>query len=354
MPNIWLHIDAAGRKREVYIGRVKRVLQIIAAIALSLGALSAQAQQREFSQGELDAVLAPVALYPDPLVTHILNASVFPQDVAAAAAWSRANPQLQGDAALAAVEGQPWHPSIKALVAYPDVLSRIAESPQWLADLGAAYTGSPDAVNAEIQQLRQRAQATGNLQSNGEQYVYQQGSDIVVQPVYPGVIYAPYYNPYIVYGPWWVPAFYPVYWRPWVWRPVVVTRAVAPVRIVHPVRPMPVSRPVQVTPFRRVPESQRQPIINPHTNTSTQWNWQRAPISRTAPAWAPPARVAQPSPARVTPMPAPQVRFNEPRFNRGYAAAAAGGMRPGASVGHTSGGMRSGGGNRGSGGHHRG
>ena len=309
---------------------MKRLIQIVLAIAISLGSLAAHAQ-RPFTQGELDAVLAPIALYPDPLVTHILNAAVYPQDVAAAAAWSRANPQLQGDAALAAVEGQIWHPSVKALVAYPEVLARMAESPQWLADLGAAYTGSPDAVNAEVQQLRQRAQATGNLQSNADQYVYQQGSDIVVQPVYPGVIYAPYYNPYIVYGPWWVPAFRPVYWRPWVWRPVMVTRVVAPVRIVQPVHRFPVSRPVQVTPYHRVPESQRQPIIN------GGGNWQRAPVARTAPAWTPPARVAP----RAAPMPAPQVRFNEPRFNRGYQAATGAGMRTGGgSVGH----IRNGGG----------
>jgi len=349
VPNISLHIDAAPAGGGVYIGRVKRVLRILAAIAISLGALGAHAQQRVFSQGELDAVLAPVALYPDPLVTHILNASVYPQDVAAAAAWARANPQMQGDAALAAIDGGAWHPSVKALVAYPEVLARMAESPQWLADLGAAYTGSPDAVNAEIQQLRQRAQASGNLQSNNEQYVYQQGSDIVVQPVYPGVIYAPYYNPYIVYGPWWVPAFHPVYWRPWVWRPVVVTRVVAPVRVVHPVRPMPLTRPVQVTPYRRVPESQRQPIIQNHTNVQPQngnWNWQHAPITRSAP----PARIAAP---RATPMPAPQVRFNEPRFNRGYQAATGGGMRSGGSVGHLSSGTRGGhSGNRGGG--HRG
>jgi len=328
---------------------VKKAIQFVLALALSLAALGAigqTADARAFSQGELDAVLAPVALYPDPLLTHILNASLYPQDVAAATAWSRANPQLQGDAALAAVDGEPWNPSVKALVAYPEVLSRMAESPQWLADLGAAYTGSPDAVNAEIQALRSRAQATGNLQSNADQYVYQQGSDIVVQPVYPGVIYAPYYNPYIVYGPWWVPAYRPVYWRPWVWRPVVVTRVVAPVRIVHPLRSFPASRPVQVTPYRRVPESQRQPIIQSHTNVQPQngqWNWQRAPISRAAP----PTHIAAP---RVTPMPAPQVRFNEPRFNRGYQAATGGGMRNGSGAAVRSGG----GGNRGGGGHHRG
>jgi hypothetical protein len=338
---------------------VRKAVQIIAALLLSLGALSASAQNapRVFSQGELDAVLAPIALYPDPLVSYILSAAVFPQDVAAAAAWSRANPQLQGDAAIAAVEGELWDPNVKALVAYPDVLSRMADSPQWLADLGAAVQDAPDAVNAEIQQLRQRAQATGNLQSNAEQYVYQQGNDIVVQPVYPGVIYAPYYNPYIVYGSWWIPAYRPVYWRPWVWRPVVVTRVVTPVRIVRPGHPW---RPVQVqtTPYRRVPESQRQPIIHsgPIPQSSSSWNWQRAPISRSAPAWTPPARVAAPAAQvvhRATPMPAPQVRFNEPHFNRGYQAATGGThvapsavVHGGGSVGHIRGG--------GGGGHHRG
>lgn len=301
---------------------MKRAIQILLALAISLGTLAAHAQ-RAFDQGELDAVLAPVALYPDPLLTHILNASVYPQDVAAAAAWWRANRELQGDAALAAVESEMWHPSVKALVAYPDVLARMAESPQWLADLGEAYTGSPEAVNAEVQQLRQRAQASGNLQSNSQQYVYQQGSEIVVQPVYPGVIYAPYYNPYVVYGPWWVPAFRPVYWRPWVYRPVVVTRVVA--------------RPVQVTPYHRIPESQRQPIIHGRTvpqPSNTYWNRQRGPVPHAAPAWTPPARVAQPE--RVAPMPAPQVRFNEPRFNRGYSNA-------GGSVGHINSRVRIGG-----------
>ena len=298
-----------------------------------MSAIGQNAAPRGFSQGELDAVLAPIALYPDPLVTHILNAAVFPQEVAAAAGWSRGNPQLQGDAALAAVEGMPWNPSVKALVAYPDVLVRMAESPQWLADLGEAYTGSPDAVNAEIQQLRSRAQATGNLQSNAQQYVYQQGQEIIVQPVYPGVIYAPYYNPYIVYGTWWWPAYRPVYWRPWVWRPVVVTRVIAPVRLVRPLHAMPVSRPVQMTPYHRVPEAQRAPIIHSGPLPQSQWNnqrgFQREPIAR--------APVARAPVVRSSPMPAPQVRFNEPRFNRGYQSAA-GGSR---------------GGNRG-GGHHKG
>ena len=281
-------------------------------------------------------MLAPIALYPDPLLTHILNASVFPQDVAAAAAWSRANPQLQGDAALATVERELWHPSVKALVAYPDVLARMAESPQWLADLGEAYSGSPAAVNAEIQQLRARAQATGNLQSNDQQYVYQQGQEIVVQPVYPQVIYAPYYNPYVVYGTWWWPAYRPVYWRPWVARPVFVTRVVRPVRIVQPVRvqnPVRFVQPVQSAPFRLLPESRRQPIVQ--SQTSSQWRSipesRRAPIVQSAPM-APRAPV-------VRSMPAPQVRFAERPF--GQAAHAASGATRGGGGGHGGGRHRS-------------
>jgi len=284
---------------------VKKAIRLLFCLLLSVGALSAHA--REFNQAELDAVLAPIALYPDPLLTNILNASLFPQDVAAAAAWSRANPQLQGDAALGIVEQTAWHPSVKALVAYPDVLARMVESPQWLADLGAAYSGAPDAVNAEIQGLRGRAQANGNLQSNEQQYVYQQGQEIYVQPVYPNVVYAPYYNPYIVYGAWFWPAYRPVYWRPWVARPVYVTRVVAPVRIVQPVR---------VTPYHRIPESRRQPII--HSGPAfreperTQWRQQpqRSQIS------APPAQVVHRAPSgynapALRSMPAPQARASE-------------------------------------------
>jgi hypothetical protein len=320
---------------------VKTALRILLGLLIFLGALNAHAQ-REFNQAELDAVLAPIALYPDPLLTNILNASLFPADVAAAAAWSRANPQLQGDAALAAVEGAQWHPSVKALVANPEVLARMAESPQWLADLGEAYSGSAGTVDAEIQNLRARAQASGNLQSNQQQYVYQQGQDIVVQPVYPQVVYAPYYNPYIVYGAWWWPAYRPVYWRPWVARPVFVTRVVQPVRIVRPghawhgparfARPGPV-----VTPYHPVPESLRQPIIQSRTR----------PMAQSAPSM-PQHRFVQNAPV-ARPMPAPQARATErPSSHTVQARAAVGGSRSFGQAGR----QGNGGGN--GGGRHRG
>jgi hypothetical protein len=249
---------------------MKALLRFLLAGLVATTALGAHAQA-EFEPGQLDALLAPIALYPDPLLSQILDASLYPQDVQAAAAWSRANPQLSGDAALATVQTMPWAPSAKALVAYPDVLARMAESPQWLADLGAAYATYGPNVMATVQDLRARAQASGYLQSNSEQYVYQQGQAIVVQPAYPNLVYAPYYDPYIVFGGVWT-AYRPVVWRPWVPRPRFVTRVVVapPVRwYVHPhatARVLPAPRIVQggptIRPYRPVPESLRQPIIH--------------------------------------------------------------------------------------------
>jgi hypothetical protein len=319
---------------------MKTALRVLVSLAVALGALNAHAQ-RIFNQAELDSLLAPIALYPDPLLTHVLNASLYPDDVAEAAAWARANPQLQGDAALATVESTSWNPSVKALAAYPDVLIRITESPQWLADLGEAYSGSSAYVSATIQQLRARAQASGYLRSNEQQYVYQQAQTIYVQPAYPNVVYAPYYDPFVVYGTWWWPAYRPVYWRPFVARPVFVTRIIQPVRIVQPVRvfrqPVHLVRPatMQVTPFHRVPESQRQPIIQSApamTRPVTQMQERRFRIAQEARR----SPMAQRAPVARS-MPAPQARATEHRM---------------APVQAQSGGNRGGGWNRG-GGHHR-
>lgn len=190
----------------------------------ALGALTspAHSQSRTYSQPELDALLAPIALYPDPLLSNILEAATYPDDVRQAAAWLRANPQLAGEQAVRAAEPTPWPPSVKALLAFPDLLARMDESPQWTADLGAAFIIQEPQVMETVQGLRRRAQAYGALQSTDQYSVQQQGQAIAVYPVQPQVIYAPYYNPYVVYGPWWWPAYRPVFWRPWHPRPAVI------------------------------------------------------------------------------------------------------------------------------------
>lgn len=199
---------------------MKRWIALILVAGLALWQLPAQAQPRLFNQAELDALLAPIALYPDSVLSHVLVASTQPQEIREAAAWSRANPHLAGEAAVQAAEPLPWHPSVKALLAFPDLLARMDESPQWTADLGHAFGEQEPYVMDTVQALRQRAQASGALQSNANYSVQQNGSSIEVYPAQPDVVYVPYYDPYVVYGTWWWPAYRPVFWRPWHARPV--------------------------------------------------------------------------------------------------------------------------------------
>jgi len=254
---------------------------LVALAALLFSATPAQAQ-KVYNQAELDALLAPIALHPDGLLSQILIAATYPEEVAAAARWSRANPHLQGDDALRAVQGEPWDPSVKALVAFPELLARMDESPQWLHDLGEAFLLQEPHVMDTVQGLRRRAQAAGQLASTEQLAVYPQGEAIVVQPR-TQIIYVRYYDPYVVYGPWWWPHYRPVFWRPWAPRPVFFAHGFfysrpdwhhRHVRVVH--RPVHVHRHhhthvvpgkwqhrkhVVVKPHVRVPEAQRQPIV---------------------------------------------------------------------------------------------
>ena len=180
------------------------------------GALAqAQDQQAAYSQAELDRMLAPVALYPDPLLSQILMAATYPLDVVEAARWSRANPRLKGDDAVRAVQDRDWDPSVKSLVAFPNVLQRMNENLEWTRQLGDAFLAQEPHVMETVQQLRQKARAAGNLQSNERMRVADEGGTIVIEPVSPRVVYVPYYDPWVVYGPWWWPHYAPVFWAPW-------------------------------------------------------------------------------------------------------------------------------------------
>jgi hypothetical protein len=201
---------------------MKTILALVATALFLASPAQAQPQPRIYSQAELDSLLAPVALHPDGLLSQILIAATYPDEVAAAAAWSRANPHLRGDDAVRAVQYEPWDPAVKALVAFPDLLARMDESPQWLHELGDAFLLQQAQVMDTVQGLRRRAQASGNLTGTHHDVV-QQGEAIVIQPR-AQVIYVNYYDPYVVYGPWWWPHYHPVFWRPWIARPVFFTR----------------------------------------------------------------------------------------------------------------------------------
>jgi hypothetical protein len=168
-----------------------------------------------FTQQQLDQMLAPVALYPDSLLSQILMASTYPLEIVEAARWSKTNPNLKGDDAVKAAEQNGWDPSVTSLVAFPQVLTMMDSNLSWTERLGDAFLAQQPQVMETVQNLRQRAYAAGNLTSNDQVRVDQQGQTIVIEPPNPQVVYVPYYDPRVVYGPWWWPEYPPVYWGPW-------------------------------------------------------------------------------------------------------------------------------------------
>lgn len=168
-----------------------------------------------FSQQELDQMLAPIALYPDSLLSQVLMAATYPLEVVQAARWSSANSALKGDAAVQAVDSQNWDPSIKSLVAFPQVLQTLDQKIEWTERLGDAFLAQQSQVMDTVQKLRQKAQEAGNLSSNSQIQVTQSEDSIEVEAANPDVVYVPYYDPAVVYGYWWWPDYPPVFWAPW-------------------------------------------------------------------------------------------------------------------------------------------
>jgi hypothetical protein len=189
---------------------------LAALLALLIAVPPAYAQERKaYGQAELDQMLAPVALYPDALLSQVLMASTYPLEVVEAARWSRAHPGVQGDDAVRAVADKDWDPSVKSLLAFPNLLTRMDEQLEWTRRLGDAFLAQETQVMETVQQLRQRAQAAGNLAPDERQRVVADGRTIVIEAANPHVVYVPYYDPYVVYGPWWWSSYPPVVWAPW-------------------------------------------------------------------------------------------------------------------------------------------
>jgi hypothetical protein len=160
---------------------------------------------------QLDALVAPIALYPDALVAQVLAAAGYPDQVAFADDWLSQNQTLQGTALTQQVDQQSWDPSVKALTQFPSVLHDLAKNLSWTSSLGQAFTNQQSDVMAAVQVMRARAQAAGTLQSSPQIKVVQQGSQtIVIEPADSSVVYVPQYNPAVVYGtPLLVPAYTP-------------------------------------------------------------------------------------------------------------------------------------------------
>lgn len=196
-------------------------LLIIACTVLTLtnGIKTASAQTPplatiEFTQPELDQMLAPIALYPDTLLAQVLMASTYPLQVVQVARFIDSNPGLQGNTLARAIAPMPWDPSVKSLSQFPAVLAMMNDRLDWTQRLGQAFLSQQGNVMDTVQNLRMRAQIAGSLQTNSQQRVVAQERIILIEPVNPEVMYVPYYNPVIVYGSWWWPQQPPIYWVP--------------------------------------------------------------------------------------------------------------------------------------------
>ncbi len=193
---------------------MKMIIMLLIALLSYVPTASAQQENPAFNQAELDQMLAPIALYPDVLLSQILVAATYPLEIVEAARWSQANPGFEGEQAVAAVENQPWDPSVKALTAFPQILLRMNDDLNWTRALGDAFLFQEAQVMDSVQNLRQRAYETGNLNSTDNARVVRENQVIVIEPANPQVVYVPYYNPQVVYGSWWWPGYTPVYWGP--------------------------------------------------------------------------------------------------------------------------------------------
>jgi hypothetical protein len=183
----------------------------------------ARAQSQTLAPQQLENLVAPIALYPDPLLGQVLAACTYPVELVEAQQWLQANGNLHGQQLTDAARQQNWDASIQALVAMPDVLAKLNQDIQWSTDLGNAFLAQPADVMAAVQRLRARAQANGRLQSNQEETVTTQTQNgqqaIEIQPADPQVIYVPVYDPAYVWGPplWgaYPPLYYPYYGFGW-------------------------------------------------------------------------------------------------------------------------------------------
>jgi hypothetical protein len=175
--------------------------------------------QQILTPDQLDSLVAPIALYPDPILSQVLVASTYPLEIVEAARWLSQNSSLQGKALVDAAAKQTWDASVQALVVLPDLLKRLNQDITWTSDLGNTFLAQQEGVMEAVQRMRQKAQSRGALQSNEEQQVTtttQNGSTYIeIVPASPQVVYVPEYNPVAVWGP---PAYYPyppIYYPPY-------------------------------------------------------------------------------------------------------------------------------------------
>src|SRR5512139_685359 len=178
-------------ERRSWIRLVSGVLILALIVPLNVGAQGAAGEQKQgFSKEQLDQMLAPIALFPDSLLTQVLMASTYPLEVVQASRWAKQNKSLKGDALTKALEKQDWDPSVKSLVNFPQVLDMMNEKLDWTQKMGDAFLAQQKDVMDTVQKLRLKAYGEGNLKTTEQQKVVveEEAKTIIIEPAKPEVV----------------------------------------------------------------------------------------------------------------------------------------------------------------------
>ena len=212
----------AGRTRRTFLAVFCSVILVsgpMPALQASASTQAATAQQpaNKIPNDQLDSLVAPIALFPDPLLAQTLAASTYPLELIQLHQWLQKNKTLKDKALADAVAKQPWDPSVQAMAGLPDLVKRLADDIQWTTDLGNAFLAQQSDVMDAVQRMRTKAKDSGNLKSSEEikveTKVVESKTVVVIEQSNPQVIYVPTYNPTVVYG---VPIYPypPIYYPP--------------------------------------------------------------------------------------------------------------------------------------------
>jgi hypothetical protein len=214
------HSALEERMKSFYSRPIAWLLVLLIAFPLPVP-VAAQSDAPPLKPEEIEQLVAPIALYPDSLVSQILMASTYPLEIVEADRWAKQNANLKGDALSSALDKQNWDPSVKSLVQFPKVLAGMSEKLDLTQKMGDAMLAQQKDVMDAVQRLRAKAQKEGNLKTTKEQNVIveqptatQQTTVIKIEPADPQVVYVPQYNPTVVYGAWPYPAYPPYSYYP--------------------------------------------------------------------------------------------------------------------------------------------
>lgn len=196
------------------------IISLVAAISLS-ACVHADPERKTYttasveqaSEAQLDQLLAPIALYPDTVLSQILIASTYPLEIVQAQRFLNANPTLEGAAAVAATDDQDWDPSVKSLTAFRHLIDRMSNDLAWTQQLGDAFLDDEAAIMDSIQRLRSHAYNEGSLDKLEHVRVEREQQVIIIEPAEERIVYVPVYDTRVVYGSWWWPDYPPYHWQ---------------------------------------------------------------------------------------------------------------------------------------------